>query len=80
MGDGEPSVTITLREIYDLMVTLRDDVRALTQTNTEVTRVLEDHEQRLRGVERWRIRIPVVLLTSLVTSVVAAVMSIAKTM
>ncbi|MFF4952275.1 hypothetical protein [Streptomyces chattanoogensis] len=52
-------VTISAREIYDQIVGLRDDVRSLTQSNTDVAKTLEDHEERIRGVERWKYSVPV---------------------
>jgi hypothetical protein len=78
VGDDGTGVTITFREVYDQIVGLRDDVRSLSQSSESVTKALDDHEQRLRGVERWKHRIPVALLTSLVASAVTAVMSVIK--
>ena len=52
-------VTISAREIYDQIVGLRDDVRSLVQSNQEVSKTLEDHESRLRSVERWKNAVPV---------------------
>ncbi|MFJ9408585.1 hypothetical protein [Streptomyces sp. NPDC101393] len=60
--DSVGGVTIGAREIYDVVVSLRDDVRALTQTNEAVNETLKDHETRIRGLERWRYTLPASLV------------------
>jgi hypothetical protein len=55
-------VTIGAREIYDELVGMRDDVRAVTQHSEAVRATLTDHEERIRGVERWKYAIPVTVL------------------
>jgi hypothetical protein len=67
-------VTISAREIYDQIVGLRDDVRSLVQSNAEVSKALDDHETRLRNVERWKYAVP----TALVGAVVSAGITISK--
>lgn len=67
-------VTISAREIYDQIVGLRDDVRSLTQSNEHVTTTLDDHEERLRTVERWKYSVP----TAVLTAVLAAVVTLLK--
>ncbi|MGV9263164.1 hypothetical protein ACWDRR_00705 [Kitasatospora sp. NPDC003701] len=47
-------VHIGAREIYDQLLGVREDVRALAQNSASVDRTLEDHEDRVRGLERWR--------------------------
>jgi hypothetical protein len=60
MTEPDPlGVTISAREIYDQIVGLRDDVRSLVQSNHEVSKTLDDHEERLRSVERWKNAVPV---------------------
>lgn len=68
-------VTIGAREIYDQVIGLRDDVRSLVQSSEDVEKTLDDHEQRLRGIERWKYSVPAAALTS----VVGAVVTIVKT-
>ncbi|MDH6108856.1 hypothetical protein P3T36_002987 [Kitasatospora sp. MAP12-15] len=53
------AVVISAREIYDEIVGMRDDVRTLTQTNVTVHTQLTDHEERLRGLERWKYGLPI---------------------
>jgi hypothetical protein len=62
-------VTIGAREIYDVVVSLRDDVRALTQTHEAVDEKLKDHEARIRTVERWRYAMPASLVLAVGSSV-----------
>ncbi|WBP87034.1 hypothetical protein [Kitasatospora cathayae] len=45
-------VTITAREIYDEIVGMREDVRSVAQTQRDTDETLEDHERRIRAVER----------------------------
>ncbi|QMU72131.1 hypothetical protein [Streptacidiphilus sp. P02-A3a] len=58
-------VTISAREIYDEIVGLREDVRSLTQASEAVTARQQDHEERIRALERWRYALPVAAVTSL---------------
>lgn len=64
-------VTIGAREIYDQVVGLRDDVRSLTQNNAHVNEQIDDHEERLRAIERWKYAVPAGLLTGVGSAVVA---------
>lgn len=63
MSSPEPNgsgVGLTVRE---LVLEIREDVKDLTQKveTIEVAKTtLEDHEQRLRNVESWKSKIPVV--------------------
>ncbi|WP_461296341.1 hypothetical protein [Streptomyces harbinensis] len=63
-------VTISAREIYDEIVGLREDVRSLGQHNETVRGELDDHERRIRAIERWKYAVPVVLLSGLFTALV----------
>jgi hypothetical protein len=77
MSEQDPlGVTISAREIYDQIVGLRDDVRSLVQSNAEVGKVLDDHESRLRSVERWKYAVP----TATVGAIVSAGITIAKSL
>lgn len=73
--DGEDlgTVTIGAREIYDQLVSLRDEVRASTLNHAAVDTKLADHESRIRSVERWKYSVP----TALVTAVISAGVTIA---
>lgn len=75
-AENEPLgvVTIGAREIYDQLIGLRSDVQTLTQTNTAVQATLDDHEQRLRSVERWKYAVP----TAAIGGIVSAGITIAK--
>ena len=64
-------VTIGAREIYDTLVGLREDVQNLTSNNESAGKILNDHESRIRGLERWKYGIPVTLITGIVAAVAA---------
>ncbi|AUG87153.1 hypothetical protein HOS58_gp21 [Streptomyces phage Attoomi] len=71
-------VTIGAREIYDAVVATREDVRSLTQTHESVAQTLTDHEDRLRGLERWKYALPVAAVTSAGTLITAALKATGK--
>lgn len=71
--DQVGGVTIGAREIYDAVVALREDVRTLTHDHESVDQSLKDHEERIRGLERWRYAMPTSILLA-VGSVVATVL------
>jgi hypothetical protein len=65
------TVTISAREIYDEIVGMRDDLRSLAQSRNDDTKTLDDHETRLRSVERWKYGIPVTAVASVVAVIEA---------
>jgi hypothetical protein len=79
MPNGEDPLVVHIgaREIYDELLGMRDDVRSLAQTRVDVNETLDDHEDRLRSVERWKYGVPVATLSGLI-SVGAAVYSAIK--
>jgi hypothetical protein len=75
LSDQDPlGVNISAREIYDQIVGLRDDVRSLVQSNAAVQTTLDDHETRIRSVERWKYAVP----TATVGAIISAGITIAK--
>jgi hypothetical protein len=75
LSDQDPlGVNISAREIYDQIVGLRDDVRSLVQSNAAVQTALDDHETRIRSVERWKYAVP----TATVGAIIGAGITIAK--
>lgn len=64
------SVTIGAREIYDELVGARSDVRSLIENRADVDKLLDDHESRLRSIERWKYGIPGVVALSAVAAAV----------
>lgn len=48
---------ITLREVYDLMVEVRDDVTSLKAVMTDTKTDVADHESRIRILEKlvWKV-------------------------
>ena len=66
--DEPLGVTISAREIYDQIVGMRGDVQSLLQSNTEVQKTLDDHEQRIRSNERWRYGMPIAALGAVVSA------------
>lgn len=71
----ETGVVISFREIYDQIVGLRDDVRSLTQSSESVKASIEDHEARLRSMERWKYSVPAAVVTSIGSATVALLKS-----
>ncbi|MEU7200259.1 hypothetical protein [Streptomyces sp. NPDC045470] len=70
--DSEPQgITIGLREVYDQVVGVREDVRDLKQNHESVNRTLADQEERIRSLERWKYALPPALLIAIATSAVA---------
>ncbi|MFD7584188.1 hypothetical protein ACFV84_01945 [Kitasatospora sp. NPDC059811] len=67
-------MSIGAREIYDQVVGLREEMRTMTQQGESVREELEDHENRLRDLERWKYALPV----AAVSGVVAATATVAK--
>jgi hypothetical protein len=75
MSERDPlGVTIGAREIYDELVGMREDVRSLTHHSETVTNKLEDHETRIRVLERWKYALP----TAAVSGVLAAGVTLAR--
>lgn len=66
-------VVISAREIYDQIVGLRDDVRSLAQSSEAGGRVLEDHETRIRAIERWKYRVPIAAATAMISAAVTLI-------
>ncbi|MGW3724843.1 hypothetical protein [Streptomyces sp. NPDC000851] len=64
------TVTIGAREIYDQLVAMREEVRASTQSHATVAEKLADHEERIRGVERWKYAVPAALVTTVMSAAV----------
>lgn len=69
--DSLGAVVIGPREIYDELVAMREDVRSLSQTHEGVATTLADHEDRIRGLERWKYALPVAAVTSAGTLITA---------
>lgn len=70
MDNDLGSVTIGAREIYDELVAMRDDVRSSSQHLATVADTLSDHEDRLRGLERWKYSVPAALVTAVLSAAV----------
>jgi len=51
-------IVITSREIYDAVVRLTGRVDVLIEQQTTTRQEVQDHEQRLRGLERGRWPLP----------------------
>lgn len=67
-------VEIGAREIYDEVVGLREDMRSVAEKGEELRADVDDHETRIRDLERWRYALPV----AAVSGVVAAGVTVAK--
>lgn len=58
-------VTITLKDIWIQLATLRDQVAAIADQKHTV----DDHENRLRSLERWKYSIPPAIITAIFSAV-----------
>ncbi|MFJ7588429.1 hypothetical protein ACIQZO_13790 [Streptomyces sp. NPDC097617] len=67
-------VEIGAREIYDEVVGLREDMRSVAEKGEELRTDVDDHETRIRDLERWRYAMPI----AAVSGVVAAGVTVAK--
>lgn len=62
----EPNgVYISMRDIYDELVRLKDSIRELAARVDSSKGTVEDHESRIRDLERWKYAIPVTLLATI---------------
>jgi len=64
---GPDGVRIGLDHIYEVLVTLRDDVRDLKSRHTDMIEKISDHEDRIRSIERWKYAIPLATLSAVAT-------------
>ncbi|WP_344859737.1 hypothetical protein [Planomonospora alba] len=64
---------ITLKEVYDEMRELISEVRQLTSEYKNSKQVDEDHERRIRSLERWMYAIPASVFLAIASIVVALV-------
>lgn len=65
MTDPTGGVTITLKDIYDLVNQVRNDmiktathVETITVRNVNADALHMDHESRIRALEKWRYALP----------------------
>lgn len=56
------TLRITIRDVYDEVKGLREDVRVALQQSRENTTDVADHEMRVRDLERWKYALPPTLL------------------
>ncbi|MFC4117532.1 hypothetical protein [Nonomuraea zeae] len=73
IGNDETGFTITIRDIYEEMRELTAEVRTLTSELKESRRTDDDHEKRIRILERWMWGLPVSILTAIAAVVTAFV-------
>lgn len=66
-------VVITAREIYDAVVRLTGRVDVLIEQQTQTTHEVQDHEARLRSLEKARWPLPAASVLIAITSLAVAV-------
>ncbi|MFI6685382.1 hypothetical protein [Streptomyces sp. NPDC050485] len=66
-------VTITARDIYGELRTLSIEVQRIGQVMDSNASRLDDHETRIRGIEKWRYAISASVVTSTASAIVALV-------
>ncbi|MEV7358266.1 hypothetical protein [Kitasatospora sp. NPDC091276] len=72
------TIHIGAREVYDQVVGLREDVRAMGQQAEGVREELADHESRLRALEAWRYALPIGAVTGVLAAVISLVQALTK--
>ncbi|MEU6959405.1 hypothetical protein AB0B15_17115 [Streptomyces sp. NPDC045456] len=73
MPEDDGIVTITARDIYGELRTLSFEVQRIGQTMDSNADRLDDHETRIRGVEKWKYAISASVVTSTASAIVALV-------
>ncbi|MFJ8384750.1 hypothetical protein ACIQ9Q_09595 [Streptomyces sp. NPDC094438] len=66
-------MTITARDIYGELRTLSTEVQRIGQVMDSNASRLDDHETRIRGIEKWRYAISASVVTSTASAIVALV-------
>lgn len=66
---------VTLKDVFTMVTKLVGHVEAVDTRNLHADRIHEDHEQRLRALERWRYALPGSLVLA-IASVVVTVLGI----
>jgi hypothetical protein len=74
--DPGPVVAVTLREIYDAVVRLTGRVDVLIEQQTATAHDVQDHESRLRSLERARWPLPSIAVLTSIAAVVLAVLGL----
>lgn len=55
----EPGVTVTLREIYDKLSAVHEDVAVLKSRDSDVRKTLDEHSAELSSLDKWRYGLPI---------------------
>ncbi|WP_030372885.1 hypothetical protein [Streptomyces rimosus] len=71
--DNDALVTITARDIYGELRTLSIEVQRIGQIMDSNASRLDDHETRIRGVEKWKYAISASVVTSTASVIVALI-------
>ncbi|WP_344069382.1 hypothetical protein [Streptomyces crystallinus] len=66
-------MTITARDIYGELRVLSIEVQRIGQVMDSNANRLDDHETRIRGIEKWRYAISASVITSTASAIVALV-------
>lgn len=74
MADEASGVVITVRDIYEGVNKLTSEVQSLVYEIRTSKQTGDDHERRLRTLERWMYAIP----ASLLVAIASAVMTVWK--
>jgi len=60
-GDPGGSFTVTLADVYAAVRKCEDSVLSMQPQKD----IIEDHEGRIRGLERWRYALPITLIVTI---------------
>jgi hypothetical protein len=68
-GDPGASFTVTLADVYAAVRKCEDSVLSMQPQKD----IIEDHEGRIRGLERWRYALPITLVVTMGNTAAAVV-------
>lgn len=71
MSDDRNGVVVSLKDMYDELRALVSEVRTLTQELKESRRTDDDHERRIRILERWMWGLPVAVIGAIAANLKA---------
>lgn len=58
-------IYVTTKDIYDEVTAMREEVREFALLSRSTKADLEDHETRMRALERWKYGMPLAAISSL---------------
>ncbi|TDD97178.1 hypothetical protein [Actinomadura rubrisoli] len=70
MADNDPKIEISLKEIYDEFRQLSSDIRNLVSKVDGSKAITDDHESRIRTLEKYKYAVPLTVIMAVVVEVI----------